>query len=130
MRLLVVGILAALVSALLVVTLFGYRNDQRVVPMFPGTGIAGKLDTLGAPPAYVLIESRQTGKPYTAQVRDDGTFIAPLPPGLYNLEVPGDGRMISLDVPDGECLDLVLDYRFPGVVLKVPREGWPLPELA
>jgi hypothetical protein len=63
-------------------------------------------------------------------VQDDGSFIAPLPPGRYDLEVPGDVRTVGLDVPDGECLDLVLDYRFPVLVLKVPREGWPLPELA
>jgi hypothetical protein len=62
MRLLLVAILSAALSTLLVITLLGYRHDQRVVRMFPGTGIAGKLDTLGAPPAYVLIENRQSGK--------------------------------------------------------------------
>src|SRR5206468_2001059 len=37
---------------------------------------------------------------------------------------------VLLTVPAGECLDLVLDSRFPFMVLKVPREGLPLPHLA
>ena len=131
MRLLVVGVLAAALSVLLtVVLLSGYEYDQHVVRWFPGTGIAGKLDVLGNAPSYVLIDSRQTGGTYTEPVLGDGTFIAPLPPGRYDFRVQGDDRTITLDVPNGECLDLVLDYRFPVVVLKVPREGWPLPELA
>jgi hypothetical protein len=131
MKLLVVGVLAALLSVLLTVTLLvGYRNDQHVIRWFPGTGIAAKVDVLGAPPAYVEIDNRQTGKGYTVSVLGDGTFVAPLPPGLYDVRVPGDARTVSLDVPSGECLDLVLDFRLPFVVLKVPREGWPLPALA
>ena len=131
MRLLVVGLLAAILSALLTVTLLtSYRHDQQIVRWFPGTGIAGKVDTLGPPPAFVMVQNRQNGKDYTEPVLHDGTFIAPLPPGTYDVQLPGDGRTITLAVPDGECLDLVLDYRLPAVVLKVPREGWPLPELA
>lgn len=131
MRLLLIGILAAVLSVLLTVTLLvGYRHDQQVIRWFPGTGIAAKLDTLGSPPSYVTIDNRQTGKAYTEPVLDDGTFIAPLPPGLYEVRVPGDARTVTLTVPNGECLDLVMDFRFPLVVLKVPREGWPLPELA
>ena len=131
MKLLVVGVLAAVLSILLtVVLLSGYRHDQRVVRWFPGTGIAGKVDTLGNAPSYVLIDNRQTGKAYTEPVLGDGTFIAPLPPGRYDLRVQGDDRTVTLDVPNGECLDLVLDYRFPVLVLKVPREGRPMPELA
>ena len=131
MKLLVIGVLAAVVSVLLTVTLLvGYHSDQRIVPMFPGTGIAGKLDTLGGPPSAVEIENSQSGKGYAFSVRDDGTFIAPLPPGRYEVRLPGDGRTATLDVPSGECLDLVLDYRFPLVVLEVPREGWPVPRPA
>jgi hypothetical protein len=131
MRLFLVGVLAAVLSMLLTVTLLvGYHRDQHVVRWFPGTGIAGKLDTLGSPPSIVEIDSRQTGKEYAVRVLDDGTFVAPLPPGVYDLRLPGDDRTVTLDVPDGECLDLVLDFRFPLVVLKIPREGWPLPELA
>ena len=130
MRLLVVGVLAAALSILLIVTLLGYRHDQRVVRIFPGTGIAAKIDMWGAAPSSVEIGSEETGRQYTFAVLDDGTFIAPLPSGRYEVRIPGDGRAITLDVPSGDCLDLVLDYRFPLVVLKVPREGWPLPELA
>jgi hypothetical protein len=131
MKILVVGLLAAVVSVLLTVTLLaGYRQDQQVVRWFPGTGIAGKIDEVGDPPSYVLIDNTRTGKAYTESVLADGTFIAPLPPGRYDVRVPDDGRTISLDVPSGECLDIVLDYRFPVLVLKVPREGWPIPRLA
>ena len=131
MRLLVVGVLAAALSVLLTVTLLlGYRTDQQRVRWFPGTGIAGKVDVAGAPPAYVSVEDLATGKEYTEPVLGDGTFIAPLPPGHYDLRLPHDGRTVKLTVPAGECLDLVLDYRFPFMVLKVPREGLPLPHLA
>ena len=131
MKLLVVGLLALTLSVLLTVTLLaGYRQDQGVIRWFPGTGIAGKVDVRGAEPAYMSIENRETGAEYTVKVLDDGTFVAPLSPGVYELQVPGDDRSVTLAVPDGECLDLVLDYRFPIVVLKVPREGWPLPAIA
>ena len=131
MRLIVIGLLALTLSVLLTVTLLaGYSEDQHVIHWFPGTGIAGKVDVRGAAPTYMSIGNRDTGAGYTVKVLDDGTFIAPLPPGVYELQVPGDDRSVTLTVPDGECLDLVLDYRFPIVVLKVPREGWPLPAIA
>lgn len=130
MRLLVIGVLAVVVSILLTVTLLGYRHDQTVVRWFPGTGIAGKIDTIGASPSSIEIDNRTTGKEYPVPVDGVGTFIAPLPPGRYDVRFSGDGRTITLDVPAGECLDLVLDYRFPLIVLKVPREGWPLPAIA
>jgi len=130
MRLLVVGVLAAVLCVLVTVTLLGYRHDQAVIRWFPGTGIAAKIDMLGATPSSVLLDNRQTGKDYTAQVDGDGTFIAPLPPGLYEVRIPGDARTVMLEVPKGDCLDLVLDYRLPLVTLKVPREGWPLPSIA
>ncbi len=130
MRLLVVGVLAALLAILVTVTLLGYRRDQAVIRWFPGTGIAGKIDMLGATPSTVFIDNRQSGKVFAASVDGDGTFIAPLPPGRYDVRIPGDARTVTLDVPNGDCLDVVLDYRFPLVTLKVPREGWPLPAIA
>lgn len=130
MRLLVIGVLAAVLTVLVTVTLLGYRHDQLIVRWFPGPGIAAKVDMVGAAPGSVEIDNLQTGKEYTAPVDGDGTFVAPLPPGRYDVRVAGDGRTITLDVPSGDCLDLVLDYRFPLVVLKVPREGWPLPSIA
>jgi hypothetical protein len=131
MRLLVVGVMAAALSVLLTVTLLvGYRHDVQVIRWFPGTGIAAKIDTLGAPPSSVEIDDHDTGKEYTADVSGDGTFIVPLPPGRYDLRLYGDGRTITLDIPNGDCLDLVLDYRLPLVVLKVPREGLLVPALA
>jgi hypothetical protein len=130
MRLLLIGVLAAALSVVLTVTLLaGYRHDTRVIRWFPGTGIAAKVDVLGETPSYVAIDDLRTGKAYTEPVAADGTFIAPLPPGRYDVRLPGDGRTVTLDVPGGECVDLVLDYRFPLVVLKVPREGW-LPAIA
>lgn len=128
MKVLVIGLLAAILSVLLTVALLvSYRADQHVVRWFPGTGIAGKVDVRGTPPAYLSVTDRRRGNEYTVRVLEDGTFVAPLPPGLYELELPGDGRSITLAVPRGECLDVVLDFRFPWVVLEVPREGWPLP---
>lgn len=130
MKLLVVGVLAAALATLLTITLLGYRHDQHVIRWFPGTGIAAKLDVAGQAPPYVSIDDRRTGKEYTFTVAADGTFVAPLPPDVYSLQLPGDARTVSLSVPRGDCLDLVLDYRFPLVVLRVPREGWPVPTLA
>lgn len=130
MRLLVIGVLAAVLAVLVTVTLLGYRQDQLVVRWFPGTGIAGKIDTLGPGPSSIEIDDRQSGSEYTARVDGNGAFIAALPPGRYDVRPAGDSRTITLDVPAGDCLDLVLDYRFPVVVLKVPREGWPLPTIA
>lgn len=131
MRLLLVGVLAIVLAILLTVTLLvGYRHDQQVIRWFPGTGIAGKVDVLGGAPTHLSIANRATGREYTVRVLDDGTFVAPLPPGAYALQLPNDDRTVTLAVPTGECLDLVLDYRFPAAVLEVPREGWPLPSVA
>ncbi len=131
MKLLAIGLLAAVLSVLLTVALLtGYHEDQQVVRWFPGTGIAGKVDVLGAAPTYLSIANRAGGQEYTVRVLDDGSFVAPLPPGTYDLRLPDDGRTVTLSVPNGECLDLVLDFRFPILVLKIPREGWPLPEVA
>lgn len=131
MKLLRIALLASILSALLTVAAIdSYRQDQRVIRWFPGTGIAGKLDVMGDAPTYVAIANRDTGHEYTFRVLDDGTFVAPLPPGVYELQLPGDDRSVTLAVPDGECLDLVLDFRLPVVVLKVAREGPPLPRLA
>ena len=130
MRLLVVGVLAIALSILVTITLLGYRHDRVVIRWFPGTGIAGKIDVLGATPPSILIGNRQTGREFIAPVDGDGTFIAPLPPGRYDVHIPGDVRIVTLEVPEGDCLDLVLDYRFPLLVLKVAREGLPLPAIA
>lgn len=131
MRLLRIAILAVLLSVLLTTALLtGYHQDQQVIRWFPGTGIAGKVDVIGTAPTYVTVASRADGQEYTVRVLDDGTFIAPLPPGSYDLRLPHDDRTVTLAVPDGECLDLVLDYRLPVVVLEVPREGLPLPSVA
>ena len=130
MRLLVVGVLAAVLATLLTVALLGYRHDQHVIRWFPGTGIAAKIDVLAQAPAYVSIDDLRTGEEHTFAVADDGTFVAPLPPDAYRIQLPGDGRAVTVDVPRGDCVDLVLDYRFPLVVLRVPREGRPLPTVA
>jgi hypothetical protein len=127
MRLLVIAVAAAVLAILLTVALLGYRQDQRVIRWFDGTGVAAKLDVAGQAPRDVSIEDARTGKSYTFPVAADGTFVAALPPDVYRLSIPGDTRTITLAVPAGDCLDLVLDYRLPLVVLRVPREGWPVP---
>ena len=128
MKLLVIGVLAVILSALLTVALLtGYQRDQQVIRWFPGTGIAAKLDVAGGIPAFVAITNARSGEEYTFRVLDDGIFVAPLPPGTYKVQLPNDDRTVTLAVPSGECLDLVLDFRFPVLVLKVPREGAPLP---
>lgn len=130
MRLLVIAVAAAVVAILLTVAVLGYRQDQRVIRWFDGTGVAAKLDVAGHEPGHVSIEDARTGKAYTFAVAADGTFVAPLQPDVYRVAIPGDARTVTLTVPAGDCLDLVLDYRLPLVVLRVPREGWPLPSLA
>jgi len=130
MRLLVIAVAAAVLAILLTVALLGYRQDQRVVRWFDGTGVAAKLDVAGQEPRHVSIDDVRTGKDYTFPVAADGTFVAPLPPDVYRLAIPGDARTITLTVPPGDCLDLVLDYRMPLLVLRVPREGLPLPTVA
>ena len=63
-------------------------------------------------------------------MRSDGTFIAPLAPGTYHLHAANDSRSITVVVPERDCVELVLDLRIPRVVLRVPGEGWPIPEVA
>ena len=60
-------------------------------------------------------------------VAADGTFVARLDPGAYQLALPQDSRSAAVVVPRGKCLDLVLDFRLPMVVLEIPGEGWPVP---
>jgi hypothetical protein len=131
MKRLIIGLLAAVLTLLLTAAMLtGYRQDQQVIRWFPGTGIAGKIDIAVSEPRYVLIENRQTGAAANVRVLSDGTFIAPLAPGVYRLKLANDERSINVRVPNGDCVDLVLDYRLPVLVLKVPREGWPIPQLA
>jgi hypothetical protein len=121
MRLLRLGFLAFLLSVLLTAAVIGgYGRDQQVIRWFPGTGIAGKLDVWGGAPGQVQIQNRTTGATASADVWPDGTFIAPLPPGSYLVRVPNDLRTVTIVVPAGECVDLILDYRVPWVVLTVP----------
>ena len=128
MRLRAVALLVATLTTLLTVAvLIGYRNDQQVIRWFPGTGIAGKLDVGGAQPAYLAIENESTGAAATVAVLADGAFIAPLDPGTYRLQPAGDARSVEVLVPDGHCVDLVLDFRIPMLVLSVPGEGPPVP---
>jgi hypothetical protein len=130
MRLLVIGLLAAAVTVLLTVTMFvGYKHDQGIIRWFPGTGVAGKLDVDGAPPAYVVIEDVRGGSATTYPVLSDGTFLAPLEPGPYRLAAAGDDRSVVITVPEGGCVEIVLDYRLPGLLLRIPGEGWPIPQV-
>src|SRR5438046_10382324 len=96
-------------------------------PLVPGTGIAGKLDVRGAQPAYLAIENETTGAAATVAVLADGAFIAPLDPGTDRLQPAGDARSVEVLVPDGHCVDLVLDFRIPMLVLSVPGVGPPGP---
>jgi len=131
MRLLVIAVLGALAAGLLTVALLvGYDQDQQIIRWFPGTGIAGKVDVTGAPPAYVVIEDRRAGSVTSYPVLSDGTFLAPLEPGPYRLAAAGDDRWVTIDVPEGGCVEIVMDYRFPGLLLRVPGEGWPIPQVA
>ncbi len=131
MKLLVVGLLAAALAVLLTIAVVaGYREDQGTIRWFPGTGIAGKVDVIGPQPTNLLITNEQSGVSVTAPVLSDGTFLAALNPGTYRLQAAGDDRRITVQVPTEDCLEIVLDYRIPGAVLRVPGEGWPLPGLA
>lgn len=131
MKLLVIAVLAVVVSGLLTVAvLIGYRTDRQHVYEFMGTGIAAKLDVLGAPPSYVVIEDGAARAIGRATVGRDGSFVARLAPGTYRLRLPGDSRTVTVEVPDGECIDMVLDFRLPMIVLRVPAEGLPIPGLA
>jgi hypothetical protein len=121
MRLLRIGLLALVLSALLTAAVIGgYGRDQDVIRWFPGTGVAAKLDVWGPAPAEVRIQSQATGAVTSVEVWPDGTFIAQLPPGAYRLALPNDGRTVEIHVPAGECVDVILDYRLPWTVLTVP----------
>ena len=131
MRLLVVGILAAVLSVLLAVAvLTGYHQDQHVIRWFEGTGIAGKVDVIGSQPDHLVVENLANQARIDVAVLSDGTFIVPLDPGTYRLRAANDSRSIQVVVPARDCVELVLDLRIPGVVLRVPGEGWPIPEVA
>jgi hypothetical protein len=131
MKLLTIGVLAVVVVSLLTAAvLIGYRQDQQVIYQFAGTGIAGKIDVFGTPPNYLFIEGVSSHTVTRAAVESNGTFIARLDPGSYRLQMPGDSRRAPVVVPAGECLDLVLDFRLPGVVLEIPGEDWPVPKAA
>lgn len=131
MKALVIGVLAAILSILMTATVvLGYRNEQQTIYRFMGTGIAAKVDVWGNPPAYVLIEKAGTGVESRTPLSKNGSLVARLLPGTYTLSLPGDSRSVTIDVPDGECTDLVLDFRLPVVVLEVPGEGWPIPRPA
>lgn len=129
MKLLSISVLAVIVVGLLsAAVLIGYRQDQQVIYRFAGTGIAGKIDVFGTPPDYILIEGPDSQTITRAGVASNGTFVARLEPGSYRLQLPHDSRRSTVVVPPGECLDLVLDFRLPWVVLEVPGEGWPGPK--
>ena len=123
-----VGLLMFVTVGLLVAAvLHGYGQDQQVIRVFAGTGVAGKVDVIGPAPPYVLVEDESSRFLERVSVAPDGTFVARLEPGAYRLQLPQDPRTIAVVVPRGECLDLVLDLRWPLVVLEIPGEGWPAP---
>lgn len=115
------------VGLLVAAVLHGYRQDQQVIRVFAGTGVAGKVDVIGPAPPYVLVEDESSRFLERVSVAPDGTFVARLEPGAYRLQLSQDPRSIAVVVPRGECLDLVLDIRWPLVVLEIPGEGWPVP---
>jgi hypothetical protein len=126
MKLLSVAVLAVVAAGLLTAAvLVGYRQDQQTIYRFVGTGIAGKIDVVGRQPDYVLIEAA-SGTVTRAAVALNGTFVARLDPGAYHLWLAGDSRRAQVVVPAGECLDLVLDFRLPWVVLEIPGDDWPV----
>ena len=128
MRLLRLGLLAVVAVGLLTAAVVhGYQEDQRVIYRFAGTGIAGKIDVLGKVPSHLLITNGRSMAQARVAVAADGTFVARLDPGTYLLQLPQDSRLAPVVVPSGECLDLVLDFRLPVVVLEIPGEGWPVP---
>lgn len=132
MRLLVIGILAAALSLLLTITLvsYSYHVDQTWIQRFSGTGIAGKVDIFGALPKRVVLEDLASHAKTGASLAADGTFVARLAPGSYRLTLPNDSRSVTIAVPGDECVDVVLDFRIPGLVLTIPGEGWPIPQVA
>src|SRR5258708_16879212 len=94
-----------------------------------GTGIAAKIDVFGAAPLYVLIEDETSHLIKRSALARDGTFAARLAPGNYRLRLPNDPRSVAIAVPNGECLDLVLDFRGPGPVLRIPGHALPISAL-
>ena len=128
---LVLGLLGAVLAALFIAAVVhGYQVDQRTIRWFSGTGVAGKLDVLGPPPDYLLIQDDHANLVARTSVAGDGTFVARLRPGTYRFSMPDGSRSMVVVVQRGECIDLVLDFRLPMLVLEVPREGWPLPRPA
>lgn len=124
-KLLTVGLLAVLTVCLLsAALLIGYRQDQQVIYRFAGTGIAGKIDVFGTTPDYLFVDGADLRTVTRVPVASNGTFVARLEPGSYRLQLPHDSRLASVVVPSGECLDLVLEFRLPGLVLEIPGEGW------
>jgi len=117
------------VGLLAVAVMHGYSEDQSVIRWFPGTGIAGKIDVMSPMPTYLVIEDLSSRTSVRAPVAADGTFVAALVPGDYRLQLPGESRWTLVFVPRGHCVDLVLDFRLPGVVLEIPGEGFPIPQL-
>ena len=130
MRLLVVGVLAAALSLLLTIALFSYHADQTRIRFFAGAGIAGKVDAFGALPSYIRIEDLSSHTKTGASLAADGTFVARLAPGSYRLNLPRDSRSVTVAVPSDECVDVILDFRIPGLVLTISGEGWPSPRVA
>jgi hypothetical protein len=129
MKLLTIGVLAVVAVGLLsAAVLIGYRQDQQVIYQFAGTGIAGKIDVFGTPPDYVLIQEVGSQTVTRADVASNGAFVARLDPGVYRLQLPHDARRAPVVVPSGECVDLVLDFRLPWMVLEIGSEGWPVPK--
>ena len=121
MKLFRIALLTSLVLLVATAAVFGdYGRERRTIRWFPGTGIAAKVDVWGAAPPHVRIANTETGAVTDADVWPDGTFIAPLPPGIYRLETPGDSRTITLTVPRGDCVDVIFDFRVPGLVLTIP----------
>ena len=98
MRLLVVGVMAVVLSALLAVALLlgGYHVEQTQIPRFMGTGIAGKMDIIAGQPSQILIEDLRS---HVASLAADGTFAARLAPGSYRLKMPNDSRSVTIAVP-------------------------------
>jgi hypothetical protein len=130
-RLLRVALLTFLTVGLLAVAVMhGYSEDQSVIRWFPGTGIAGKIDTVSTMPSYLVIEDLSSRTSVRTTVAADGTFVAALVPGEYGLQLPGESRWTLVFVPRDHCVDLVLDFRLPGIVLQIPGEGLPVPTAA
>jgi hypothetical protein len=125
MKLLTLALLAVVAVGLLsAALLIGYRQDRQVIYHFAGTGIAGKIDVFGTAPDHLLIDGPDAGTVTRVPVASNGAFVARLDPGSYRLQLPDDSRRAPVVVPSGECLDLVLDFRLPWLVLEISGEGW------